>query len=342
MNVDGRGFASDNNAGAHPDVLDAIVRANVGHAGGYGADEWTGRAEVAIRRALDLPDAAVALVFNGTGANVLALSALLAPWQAVVCASTAHIQQDECGAPERLLGAKLIDVRTEHGKLTPDLVHRAIADLGDPPHRVVPGVVSITQSTELGTVYTRSELEALVEDAHRRGLDVHLDGARLANAAVALDGSLGDACRGVDAITLGGTKNGLLFGEAVVFPDPARAAGIPFLRKQTMQLASKMRFLGAQFEALLHDDLWRRSAAQANAMARRLADGLAGLPDVELAHPVEANEVFARLPLDGIEAVQSAAPFYVWDAADSVVRFVCSWDTTATDVDALVGAVGGR
>jgi threonine aldolase len=342
VNVDGRGFASDNNAGAHPEVLDAIVRANVGHASGYGADEWTRRAEEAIREALGLPDAAVALVFNGTGANVLALSALLDPWQAVVCAATAHIEQDECGAPERFLGVKLVDVATEHGKLTPELIGRATADLDDPPHRVAPGVVSITQSTELGTVYTASELEALVAYAHGRGLAVHVDGARLANAAVALGTSLGEACRGADVVTLGGTKNGLLFGEAVVFADPRRATGVPFLRKQTMQLASKMRFLGAQFEALLGDDLWRRSAAQANAMAGRLAASLAGLPGVELAHPVEANEVFVRLPLAGIEDVQAVAPFYVWDAADSVVRFVCSWDTTPTDVDALVDAVARR
>jgi threonine aldolase len=342
VNAEGRGFASDNNAGAHPQVLEAIARANVGHASGYGADGWTARAEEAIRRALDLPEAAVHLVFNGTGGNVLALATLLAPWQAVICASTAHVNQDECGAPERFLGVKLVDVATEHGKLTPELVARATADLDDPPHRVAPGVLSITQSTELGTVYTGEELAALVGYAHGRDLAVHLDGARLANAAEALGGSLGDACRGADVITLGGTKNGLLFGEAVVFPDPGRAAGAPFLRKQAMQLASKMRFLGAQFEAILHDDLWRRSAGQANAMARRLGVALAALPEVELAHPVEANEVFARLPLDGIERVQAAAPFYVWDAADSVVRFVCSWDTTRADVDALVDAIRTR
>ncbi len=342
MNAEGRGFASDNNAGVHPEVMDAIVRANVGHAPGYGADEWTERAEASLRRALGLPDAAVHLVFNGTGANVLALASLLRPWQAVVCAASAHIHEDECGAPERFLGVKLIDVPTDHGKLTPELVERATANLDDPPHRVVPGVLSITQSTELGTVYAPGELEALVAYAHEAELAVHVDGARLANAAAALDVSLGDACRGADVVTVGGTKNGLLLGEAIVFADGGRAPAAAFLRKQSMQLASKMRFLGAQFEALLEGDLWRSSAGRANQSATRLAAGLEGLPGVVLAHPVEANEVFARLPLDGIEEVQAVAPFYVWDAAESLVRFVCSWDTTPADVDALVAALSAR
>lgn len=342
MNGEGRGFASDNNAGALPEVLEALAAASTGHAKGYGDDEWTGRGVAAVRRALEIPEASVSFAFNGTGANVLALAALVQPWEAVVCATSAHINEDECGAPERFCGVKLIDVPTPHGKLTPELVERAIAHLDDPPHRVVPAVVSITQATELGTVYAPDELESLVAYAHGRGLAVHLDGARLANAAVSLGGSLGAACGGADVITLGGTKNGLVFGEAVVFPDPERAPGIEFLRKQGMQLASKMRFLGAQFETLLSADLWRRPATNANTMAALLGRSLQVIGDVELVHPVEANEVFARMPLAGIEAVQARCPFYVWDARDEVVRFVCSWDTTETDVQELVAALQAR
>ena len=342
MNREGRGFASDNNAGALPEVLEALAAASVGHAKGYGDDEWTERGVAAVRGALGLPEAAVLFVFNGTGANVLALATLLRPWEAVVCAASAHINEDECGAPERFCGAKLIAVPTPHGKLAPELIERAIAHLDDPPHRVVPAVISITQATELGTVYTPAELDSIVAYARGRGLAVHVDGARLANAAISLGGSLGAACTGADAISLGGTKNGLVFGEAVVFPDPERAPGIEFLRKQGTQLASKMRFLGAQFETLLSADLWRRPATNANTMATLLARSLQGIDSVELVHPVEANEVFVRMPLAGIEVVQAHCPFYVWDEADEVVRFVCSWDTTEADLEELVAALRAR
>jgi threonine aldolase len=334
-----RGFASDNHAGALPEVLDAVARANSGHAVSYGGDEWTARVEELFRREFG-PEARTALVFNGTGANVVGLQALCRPFQAVVCASTSHLNVDECGAPERVAGLKLLAVDTPDGKLTPDLVEPRLVRFGD-EHAVQPRVVSITQSTELGTLYTPDEIRALADQAHAHGLLLHVDGARLANAAAALGASLSALTTdvGVDALSFGGTKNGLLFGEAVVFLRAGLGDEVAFLRKQSMQLASKMRFLAAQFEVLLTDSLWLRPAAHANAMAARLAAALADVDGVEITQRVQANAVFAVAPRAATAELQERWRFYVWDERTGEVRWMCSWDTTEEDVDAFVADV---
>jgi len=340
---DPRGFASDNHAGIHPEVLEAIAAANTGHAASYGADRWTARAEESFRR--HFGDRARAfLVFNGSGANVAAIDALTRPFEAVICTETAHLQVDECGAPERLTGTKLLTVATKHGKLEPADLGRWEARRGD-EHQVQPRVVSITQATELGTVYTVDETRALAEAAHSLGMYLHVDGARLANAAAALELPLAELTTeaGVDAISFGGTKNGLLAGEAVVFSSPELAESFAFTRKQLGQLASKMRFFAVQFEALLSGDLWLRGARNANAMAARLALAVAAIEEVEISHPVEANAVFARLPRAATDRLLASLPaehpFYVWDDARDEVRWMCSWDTSAEDVDSFVAAL---
>jgi threonine aldolase len=335
-------FGSDNHAAVHPDVLAAIAAANEGHAFSYGADDVTAAAVAAVRRLLG-ETAEVAFVFNGTGANLVALGLALRPWQHVICASSAHIAVDECGAPERLLGVKLVEIDTPDGKLTPELVTASITGVGD-EHRTQPGALSITQSTELGTLYTPDEIRALADVAHGQGMVLHLDGARLANAAAALGVPLAATSSecGVDVLSLGGTKNGLLGAEAVVVLDHSRPGlgdGLAFARKQLGQLGSKGRYLGAQFLALLEGDLWLRNAAHANAMARRLADGVRDLPGVEITRPVQANAVFALLPTDLVAPLLERFGFYVWDETTGEVRWMCSWDTTEADVDELVAAV---
>lgn len=334
-----RGFASDNNATVHPDVLAAIARANVGHAAGYGHDAYTQSVE--HRFTEHFGDAArTFFVFNGSAANVLAMRAACRPWEAVICAESGHINVDECGAPESIAGVKVLTVPGEHGKLTPELVARRLTRIGD-EHAVQPRVVSISQCTELGTLYTPEEVRALADHAHDHGLVLHVDGARLSNAAVALDVPLRaittDA--GADIVSFGGTKNGLLGGEAVVVLTPALAEGFEYVRKQSLQLASKMRFLAAQFDALLSDELWRRCASQANAMAARLAAALVDIPEVTITHPVQTNVVFARLDPAVTAALQEQFTFYVWDEFTDEVRWMCSWDTTPDDVDAFVAAV---
>ena len=326
-----RGFASDNHAGALPEVIEAVARANAGHAVSYGGDAWTARVEDLFRHEFG-PQARAALVFNGTGANVVALQALTRPYEACICASTAHLNVDECGAPERVGGIKLLTVDTPDGKLTPELVEPRLVRFGD-EHAVQPRVVSITQSTELGTLYTPGEIAALAEQAHERGMLLHIDGARLSNAAAALGVELRaittDA--GADAVSFGGTKNGMMLGEAVVFLRAGLGGEVPFLRKQSMQLASKMRFLAAQFEALLGD--WRTPAAHANAMAGRLADAVDGIEGVQVTQRVEANAVFAVLPPAATAWLQERWHFYVWDETSGEVRWMCSWDTTEDDVE---------
>ena len=334
-----RGFASDNSATVHPDVLAAIARVNVGHAFGYGHDDYTQRVETRFQDHFG-PDARAFFVFNGSAANVLSMRAACRPWEAVICAESAHMNVDECGAPEAIAGVKLLTVPAEDGKLTPDLVAGRIARIGD-EHAVQPRVVSITQCTELGALYTRDEMRALADTAHDAGLLLHIDGARLSNAAVALGVPLRAITTdiGADILSFGGTKNGLLGAEAVVALRPSLADGFEYLRKQTLQLGSKMRFLAAQFDALLTDDLWRRCASQANAMAARLADAVASVPEVTITHPVETNVVFARVDPAVTAALQERYAFYVWDEAAHEVRWMCSWDTTAEDVDAFVGAL---
>ena len=334
-------FASDNNAGVHPAVLEAIAEANAGHVAAYGDDPYTERAEAAFRALLG-NDARVFFAFNGTGANVTALAAALRPYQAVICPQFAHLNVDECGAYERFAGGKLVDVPVENGKLAPRDVERAIRGVGD-QHHVQPAAISISQSTEVGTVYTLDELRALGATARKHDLLFHVDGARLANAIASLgcDARTLVSQTGIDVLTFGGTKNGLMFGEAIVFPraHPAIDA-LPFTRKQAMQLTSKMRFVAAQFAAILRDDLWLRNAQHANAMATLLAERLGDLDDVvPLAYPVEANGLFPILPRDAIEPLQRERSFYVWDEERSIVRWMTAWDTQPEDVHAFADAV---
>jgi threonine aldolase len=324
-------FESDNYAGALPEVLAAIAAANVGHAPSYGDDAWTERAVAAFRTQFGA-DADVLFAFNGTGANVVALACLLRPHEAVICTESAHVHVDECGAPERFIGCKLLAQRSHDGKLRPAQVLAALADVGD-EHRVQPRVVSISQATEWGTVYTPDELAALAEVARAHRLLVHVDGARLANAAAFLGVPLRDAAARADVVTVGGTKNGLLYGDAIVLLRPV--ADARFVRKQATQLASKMRFLAAQFDVLLADELWLRAARRANDAARRLAARVAEIPGVELAVPVESNGVFARIPPAALERL----PGYIWDEDRSIVRWMTAWDSSDEDVDDFVQRV---
>lgn len=329
-------FASDNYAGAHPEVLQAIVDAAGGHVGSYGADPYTQRlAEVVVETFGE--GATIDPVLTGTGANVAALQALTPRWAAVICATTAHVYTDEGGAPERLGGIKLLTVPTPDGKLTPELIDRQAYGWGD-QQRPQPLAVTITQSTELGTVYTPDEIRAVTDHAHTLGMRVHLDGARLANAAASLGVPLRAITRdaGVDSVSFGGTKNGLVLGESVVtFSEEARA-GLVYLRKMDAQLASKMRFVSAQFLAMLEGDLWLRSATRANAMAARLADGLVTLPGVAVTQAVDANAVFVVLPPEAVEPLRAAHHFYDWNRATGEVRLMCSFDTTEAHVDRFV------
>ena len=334
-----RAFASDNNAGVHPEVLAAIAAANVGHVRAYGDDPWTERARGAFRAHFG-PEAEAHVVFGGTGANVLAIASLARPFEAVVCAASAHVAVDECGAPERFTGCKLIAIATEDGKLRPRDVERRLHGLRD-QHHVQPRIVSVSQTTELGGVYAPAELSALAATCRAHGLFLHVDGARLANAAAALGTSLRAITTdcGVDVLSFGGTKNGLLGAEAVVFLRAGLAPDFRFVRKQGMQLASKMRFLSVQLETLLTGDLWLRGARHANAMAQALAERVARIPRVRVSRPVEANAVFAVLPREAIAPLQERFFFYVWDEETSEVRWMASFDTTTADVDAFADAV---
>jgi len=332
------GFASDNHAGVHPEVIEAIAAANDGHAAAYGGDLWTARATQRFREHFG-PAARAFPVFNGTAANVLCIETLTQPWQAVVCARTAHLNVDECGAPERA-GRKLLAVDTPDGKLAPALIEPLMVRIGD-EHAVQPRVVSITQSTELGTVYTQQEVEALATWAHAHGLLLHMDGSRLANAAAGLGVPLRalttDA--GVDALSFGATKNGAMGVEAVVLLREDIDDGVKFRRKQAMQLGSKMRYMSAQLDALLEGDLWQRNAEHANAMARRLADAVRGVSGVQITQAVEANAVFAILDPAVTERLQQDWPFYVWDEGTGEVRWMTGWDTVPEDVDAFAADV---
>ncbi|MGK7221232.1 threonine aldolase family protein [Kocuria flava] len=340
-----RGFASDNYSGVHPEVLEALAEANGGHQVAYGEDVYTARLQEVIARHFG-EGATVWPVFNGTGANVVGLQSMLPRWGAVICAATAHIHVDEGGAPEKSAGLKLLPVPTDDGKLTPELIAAEAWGWGD-EHRAQPLVVYLTQSTELGTLYTPEELRAITDYAHARGMSVFLDGARLANAAAALDLPLRafttDA--GIDVLSLGGTKNGALAAEAVVVLNPSASQGLVYLRKHQMQLASKMRFVSAQLLALYDGDLYLRSAGHANAMARRLREGIeAGLadgsmPGVAFTQETRVNAVFATLPAGIADRLRQRFRFYDWNPATGEVRWVCSFDTTEQDVDAFVAAL---
>jgi threonine aldolase len=335
--VSRKSFGSDNHAGTHPAVMRAIVEANAGDAIPYGGDPWTEKAVSEIRR-LSGAQGEVYLVLNGSGANVLGLGLLLGRHEAVICAESAHINTDECGASERILGTKLLTVPAPQGKLTPELIATRLVGRGD-EHFAQPGVVAITQSTEFGTCYSLDELRAIKEFCAEHGLRVFLDGARLANAASYLGCTLADLAGNADVLSFGGTKNGAMGVEAVIVMHAADTANVRYLRKQQGQLSSKMRFLGAQFNALLADDLWLANAAHANAMAARLASGLAGIPGVDVVHPVQSDVVFARLDPGHIAELQRDWIFHVWDEAASMVRWMTAFDTQESDVDAFLSDI---
>jgi threonine aldolase len=338
-----RSFASDNNAGIHPEVLKAISSVNQGHVVGYGDDPYT---ESAIRKFREHfgSDIAVFFVFNGTAANVLGLKALTDSYHAVICAEAAHIYTDECGAPEKFTGCKLIPIPTPDGKLTVDLVRHAYHGIGD-QHHVQPRAVSITQSTEMGTVYQPEEIRALAQFVHQHEMFLHMDGARIANAAASLGQTLRQATRdpGVDVLSFGGTKNGLMGAEAVVFLNHELIQQrnlqqtFLYLRKQGMQLASKMRFIAAQMETLLTSDLWLSNARHSNRMAKLLEKEVSQIPQVKVVYKVEANGVFAQIPKSAIAPLQERYFFYVWNEERSVVRWMCSFDTSEEDVKEFAG-----
>ena len=340
-----RGFASDNYSGIHPEVLAAIAAANDGHQIAYGEDAYSARLQEVF--AAHLGEGIEAFpVFNGTGANVVGLQSMLPRWGAVVCADTAHINVDEGGAPEKVGGIKLWTVPTPDGKLTPELIDTEARGWGD-EHRAQPLVVSITQSTELGTLYTPDEIRAIADHVHGLGMALHMDGSRLANAAAALDLPMRAFTRdaGVDVMSVGGTKNGAMLAEAIVVMNPAASQGLTYLRKTNMQLASKMRFVSAQLIALYEGDLWLRNARHANAMAARLRTALdAKIADgtvtgVSFSQPTQANGLFLTLPEGVADRLRETFRFYDWDEARREVRWVCSFDTAESDVDTLVELV---
>jgi threonine aldolase len=327
-----RSFASDNNAGIHPEIIQAIAQANQGHVVGYGADPYTETLSEKFREHFGT-DTEAFVVFNGTGANVLSLQALTRPYHAVICAASAHIYTDECGAPEKFTGCKLIPIQTPDGKLTVEMAEHAYRGIGD-EHHVQPRVISITQCTEMGTIYRPEEIQALAHFAHERDMFLHLDGARIANAAASLGQTLRQATRdlGVDVLSFGGTKNGAMGGEAVLFFSSSLAEDFLFLRKQAMQLASKMRFISVQLGTLLTNDLWLTNAQRSNRMAKMLEKELSQIPQVKIIYRVEANGVFAQIPHEAIATLQERYFFYVWNEEESVVRWMCSFDTTEEDV----------
>ena len=331
-----KSFGSDNHSGAHPAVLQALTDAGSAHAGAYGADPWTAEA---TRQLCELTGAAAAFfVFTGTAANALGLSLLLRPYEGVICADRSHLNWDECGAPERIVGTKLLIAAAPDGKLTPELIASRLGGRGD-EHRVQPRVVELAQVTELGTCYTLDELRTLRDFCSGEGLLIYLDGARLANAAAYLDCELGDIAACADVLSFGGTKNGAVGAEAVLVMRDDLTTHAPYLRKQQLQLASKMRFLAAQFSALLADKLWLRNAQTSNLMAQRLGTGVNGLNGVELRHPVQSNAVFAALQADRITRLQDDWAFELWDPREHLVRWMTSFDTTESDVDGFVAAI---
>ncbi len=333
-----RSFASDNNSGVHPDILNAVSLANQGHALGYGEDEITQEAESLFKEIFG-SEADVFFVFNGTGANVLAIQSLAAPYQAVICPQTAHINVDECGAPEKQTGCKMLPVQTVNGKIDVEGIKAHMHGLGE-VHHVQPKLISITQSTELGTLYSIDEIKEIADFAHQHNMYLHMDGARLSNAVVSLGCSFKEMTvdAGVDVLSFGGTKNGLMCGEAVVFFNKNTEA-IKYIRKQTTQLCSKMRFISAQFLALLKDDLWKKNAIQANKMAQLLKEKLQEVKGVIITQEVQSNGVFAIVPDHIIEPLQKEYFFYIWDESKSEVRWMTSFDTTEEDVEGFVNAI---
>lgn len=332
-----RGFASDNNAGVHPKIMEAIISANTGHVVAYGDDLFTDLVS-ADKFAEHFGDAQVFFVFNGTGANVLGLQAMTSPFNAIICSAVAHISADECGAPGKFTGGcTLLPIPTKDGKITVEQIKQNLQGIGD-QHHIQAKAVSITQATEYGTVYSIEEILAITSFAHERGMHVHMDGARLANAAVYLGATLQELTRlaDIDVLSFGGTKNGMMYGEAVVIFNRSLAENFKYLRKQGAQLASKMRFISAQFAALLSDDLWWKNARHANEMARFLADELNTIPEVSITQRVQANAVFVKIPRDVIPTLQSSYFFYVWNEEENEIRLMASFDTTADDIKEFI------
>jgi threonine aldolase len=331
-----RGFASDNNAGVHPDVLNEISAVNQGHTIGYGADEYTEKARQLFREHLG-KECEVYFAFNGTAANVLSISAVTRPWNSVITASTAHIEQDECGAPEKLTGCKVLTVDTADGKITSDMLGKHMHGF-DFEHHSQPRVISITQSTEMGTVYTTDEIKSLSAFAHEKKMLLHMDGARLANAAVFLDLPFIEFTTncGVDVLSFGGTKNGMMYGEAVCFLRPGLSEDFKYIRKQSMQLASKMRFISAQYIAYFKNDLWKRCASHSNNMARLLYESVKDINGVTVTQPVQSNGVFVIIPQQVAEKLRESFFFYPWDEKKSEYRWMTSWDTTKEDIEGFV------
>lgn len=334
-----RTFASDNNSGVHPTVLQSIAEANVGHVKAYGDDPIT---QKAIQKFKDFfgKQAEVFFVYGGTGANVLGLKALTESYHSVICSEGAHIYQDECGAPEKFTGCKLVTIPTPDGKITVDQIQEQMVGI-DFEHHVQPRVVSITQATEVGTVYTPQEIKKIAEFAHANRMYLHVDGARIANACASLGITpkemITDTC--VDVLSFGGTKNGMMFGEAIVFFNPDHAKNFKYIRKQSMQLSSKMRFISAQFDALLTNDLWLQNARHANEMAKYLESKIREIPEIKITQKVEANGVFAILPEKIIPVLQEHCFFYVWNEKTNEVRWMCSFDTQKEDIDAFASEI---
>lgn len=330
--INKRGFASDNNSGVHPAILKSIMDANQGHTIAYGDDPYTAQAVSKFKEIFG-DDIEVFFVFIGSAANVLGLKAITDPYNAIICTDTAHIQVDECGAPERFTGCKLLTVTAPDGKLTVDLVKKHMHGFGF-QHHAQPKVISISQATELGTLYKPSEIKSLADYAHKNGMLLHMDGARLANAAVSLDLNFREFTKdaGVDILSFGGTKNGMMYGEAIVFFNKDLAKDFMYTRKQSLQLASKMRFISAQFNAYLSDKQWYNTAKHSNRMAQILAEKVKSIPNVKITQKVEANGVFAIIPHKLIPILQNEYFFYVWDEDKSEVRWMTSWDTTEDDI----------
>ncbi len=327
-----RGFASDNNSGIHPEIFKAIAEANSGHVIAYGDDPYTEKAITLFKNHFG-GECEVFFVLTGTGANVLGLSAITKPYNAIICAETAHIAVDECGAPERFTGCKLISIQTGNGKLNPSMIIPYLHSVGF-EHHVQPHVISISQSTELGTVYSLAEVKELADFAHNNNMFLHMDGARLANAVVTLNCSFSEITRlvGVDVLSFGGTKNGLLFGEAVIFFNAKLAEDFKYIRKQGMQLASKMRFISAQFIPYFEKEIWKTNASHANHMARLLYEKLKVIPGVSITQPIESNGVFAIIPEQAIEQLQKKYFFYIWNYETNEIRLMTSFDTQEKDI----------
>ena len=328
-----RSFGSDNNSGVHPRIMDAIIESNTNHAIGYGDDNWTHRAEKAMKTLLENESIKPYFVFNGTGANVIALQACVSSFHSIICASTAHIAVDECGAPTRFTGCALKEIPTKDGKLTPELVTTELHGFGE-AHHSQPKVIAISQTTELGTLYTKEEIKALADLAHKNNMYLFMDGTRLSNACVTANCTLKEMTSdcSVDIFTLGGTKNGLMMGEVLIALRPELEKNLQYYRKQTCQLYSKMRYLSAQFIPYLSENIWLENAQKSNAATKLLADEMKKFKSIEITQKVESNAIFFILPKDISDKLREHYFFYDWDASRNEMRLVCSWDTTEKDI----------